>query len=218
MAVSVGGAILFTLRAALYQIEVVHNDDDEIDSLDDTAKEKLEIQAQIGKSRTMDSNESDPSFVSGKNTNEICDAIEQGASNAAKSNYVIDQYHGDIEALTPAVKVEHHFDASLDLNSPNSTLSSKLSNMESSFDLSEGSNDECDALEGSNMTEMDNVMDQQSDEIEPFTPTKEGILDPLKSSDALIDLDSPDSARSSTLSESFQLDDPSIPTQRETQW
>jgi hypothetical protein len=51
-------------------------------------------------------------------------------------------------------------------------------------------------------------------------PIKEGILDPSKSSDVLIDLDSPDSVQSSTLSEFFQLDadNPSIPTQRETQW
>jgi hypothetical protein len=116
---------MFTLRSALYDIIVVHVDDDINSSLDDSmdeANERRQIQGKIGKTFTMDSCDTDD-----QGSEDLCDTIEKGI---VTDNNVLHHPHGEWEPLTPTqrmnMKSKEGFDSSLDCISLSSSLSSSF--------------------------------------------------------------------------------------------
>lgn len=111
-AVCVTGAILFSIRSALYQVEVIHVED-EI-SLEGTLEQAKEIkQAHSNNGQTVLSLDSDDNMESVIQQEDAIDVQERKVRT-----------DGELEPLTPTGENRN---VSINFNSPTSTLSSHLS-------------------------------------------------------------------------------------------
>lgn len=121
--VCIGGAIAFTIRSALYQIQVVHADD--MDSFDGTMEQTEESKMEkdhVAPTFSTESSETKTSSGSGTRQVDLFTAMEQGF---ASRNDMIDSSMGELDPQTPSPNGKCN--RSINFNSPDSSLSSHFS-------------------------------------------------------------------------------------------